>query len=262
MNAVVAVSRALAERDMAGRLSHRLAFMADLVAATIYFAAVYYVGRLVPPEMIGGGDYFTVTVIGVGLYGFVSALMGAPRTFLTGEISMGTLETLMTLGPSVPAYVAGAAINRAGRALLRCCLILSVAAWLGVHVRLERVAGLLPVFLLAGTAAFGAGLLQAAIDVKMRSAGRIVALAGGAGSILSGVYFPVALLPEPLQALAHLLPATHAVSAARSILLGTGWAAPDLVALFLLALAFLAAGTVALNRAVRVMKTDGSFSYY
>lgn len=253
---------ALVERETAGRMAYRLSFLAELITAVIYFAGIFYVGKLVPKELLEGNDYFTVTVIGVGLYGFVSAIVSAPRNFIISEISMGTFETMMTLGPSVFMFVIASSLIKAVRALGRTFFILAAAMWFGVNIHYDRLFLLIPLFIIAGSAALGAGFIQAAFDLRIRTTGRIMALAGGAGAILTGVYFPVSLLPNFFQAISNLLPATHAISITRSIMLhGT---LPWHSAIFLLILAILlfTIGYFMLRRTIKLMKHDGSFSYY
>jgi len=97
---IVRILRALARRDMVGRLTYRLGFVAEFVAAALFFVAVFNVGKLVPRQMLAGQDYFTITLVGVGLYSFASGIMAAPRSFLSSELSNGTLEMLLTLGPA------------------------------------------------------------------------------------------------------------------------------------------------------------------
>ena len=59
---------------------------------------------------------------------------------------------------------------------------------------------------------------------------------------LSGLFVPVASLPPLLQAVAHALPLTYAVSLLRGIWLGEGWSAHigDVVMLAVLCLVFTA----------------------
>jgi ABC-2 type transport system permease protein len=54
---------------------------------------------------------------------------------------------------------------------------------------------------------------------------------------LSGLFFPVGQLPQPLRALAHVLPTTHAVALMQGAWVGTGWGAmwPHVGALVLIA---------------------------
>jgi ABC-type polysaccharide/polyol phosphate export permease len=247
---------------MAGRLAYRLSFVIGLFSAAVYFTAVFYVGRLIPPELLDGRDYFTVTVIGIGIYSFTAALAGAPRNYLVGEIGQGVMETLLTLGPGLMTLTNAAAFVHGVKALGRTALVLGLAAWLGLNIDARAFPMLILVLIPTMAAALGLGYLQAAVDLRLRAAGRLVAMAGGAGTILSGVYFPKELLPGVLQWVADLLPATHAIAAARAMLLGEAFPLRAMGMLSILAALYLAGGLLLLRVAVRAMKRDGSFLTY
>lgn len=262
MRSFLRVLRAYAERETAGRLAYRFSFVLGLFSAVIYFTAVFYVGRLIPPELLAGRDYFTVTVIGIGIYSFTAALISAPRSYLMGEISVGVMETLLTLGPSLLTFTNAATFVTGLRALGKAALILGLAAWLGLDLDLTAFPRLIVVLVPAAGAALGLGYIQAAVDLRVRTAGRLVAMVGGAGTILSGVYFPKELLPVAFQGLAQFLPATHAIAASRAILLGEAFPSHALGMLVLLGAVYLSAGLALFRAATRAMLRDGSFLTY
>lgn len=252
---------ALAWRDRRRTATGRFLLGGEALLACVYFFAIYYVGRLIRPESVGG-DYFTLTLIGVSGYLFASGLTMAPRQFLIQEIGGGHLETLMTLGPSLGACVDAAAFSQAGRLLLRSAVVLLVAAVAGQGLMAARLLPLLPLLLLSGIAALGLGRLQAALLLSSLRQRRWFTLANAAGSILSGVYFPVSLLPSGLKHLAALFPATHAIAAARDLLVSGVSPLPACCALALLAVIYWALALWLWPRAERALRRDGAFSAY
>jgi ABC-2 type transport system permease protein len=83
--------------------------------------------------------------------------------------------------------------------------------------------------------------------------------------LLAGVYYPVEVLPDWLQAISRLLPATYSTAALRRVMLGSGsfsTGMQDLLALVGFALLLLPVGLVALRIAVRWAKIDGSLAQY
>ncbi len=256
---VLRVARAFMERGWAGRMTYRFAWVFDLFGVVVFLAALFYIGRLVPPEMVAGHDWFTMTALGVGVYAFLGALTAGPRGFFLSELGFGTLEVLLTLGPSVGSMVTAATLLQVMRGLGRVLTLFLVAAFFGWSVPAHRVVILLPILLLSGMAAIGAGLIQAALDLRIRRAGRMLAMTGGLGAIMSGVYFPVTLLPLPLRYAAELLPTMHAIRAGRALLLGGDGLSSSIVALAILAAILLPAGLLAFRAALRSMREDGSF---
>lgn len=255
---VLRLARALAEREWAGRMTYRFAWVFEAFGVVVYLAALFYISRLVPPEMIAGHDWFTLTAVGVGVLTFLGTLSSGPRGFVLGEIGYGTMEVLLVLGPPLRSFIAASILLQAFRALGRLAALFLAAALFGWSVPLAKVVTLLPVLALAAVVGGGMGLFQAALDLRVRRVGRVFALGGGLGSILSGVYFPVALLPAPLRMVAELLPATHAIRAGRALLLGGDWVLP-LGVLAVLGLVLLPIGLAAFRMAMRSMREDGSF---
>lgn len=259
---IVRILRALARRDMVGRLTYRLGFLAEFVAAALFFVAVFNIGKLVPRQMLAGQDYFTVTMIGIGLYSFASGVMAAPRGFLSSELSNGTLEMLLTLGPGLGSFLAAHAIYQAGRLLIRTALVLTVAWLLGRDLALAGAWRLGPVLVLAGCASFGIGMLQAGLELKVRRARHLVNLVGAAGAILTGVYFPLTLLPPWLRSLSLLLPAAPAIEASRSALMGNGLPGRALLTLAIQCAVYLAAGWLLFRAGARSQRREGTFAAY
>lgn len=250
---------ALAQRGWAGRMTYRFAWVVDAFGIVVFLASLYYVSRLVPPEMVAGNDWFTMTALGVGVYAFIGGLAAGPRGFLLSEIGYGTLEILLTLGPPLRSMIAAATVLQILRGLGRLLVLFAVAAFFGWSVPPGRVLVLLPILAIASLSGIGVGLFQGALDLRMRRVGRMMALSGGLGAILSGVYFPVAFLPTPLRALAELLPTTHAIRAGRALLLGNGDVGSALLALSVLAAVLLPLGLWSFRAAIRAMREDGSF---
>lgn len=259
MRRFAAVVRAVAEREFSGRLAYRFSFIFGLVSTLLIFVAVYNVGKLIPRALIPGGDYFTVTVIGIGIYTWVGALSNAPRSVLMTEMSFGTLEAITLMVPDMELYLLAASVYFGGIALLRTGMMLLVPFLLGWRCPIASLVMLAPLFLLSGLAGLGAGLLQTGLDLRMRRAGRIFALFGGGGAILSGVYFPVALLPAPFRFVSRIIPATHAIEAARTILVAHVFPLRAHLALAILAASFCLAGHLLFRHAERTVRRDGSF---
>jgi len=262
MNELYRVIHAWAERGFAGRIAYRLSFVITIISTAISFIALYYVSQLVPKEVLPHGDYFTFTLIGIGIYSFVSSISNAPRHFMMNEMGGGTLETLMTLSPSIHTHIIAITLSQAMRTLARTSFIVIIPGFLGWDIRLGSFHLLIPIFFITGAAAFGTGLIQSAIDIRIRAVGRVVTVFSGAGALLSGVFFPVHYLPAPLQMVSNILPAKHAVDGARVILF-TGtvpWQA--YVFLSVLAVVLLSLGVMMMRAALRVMRRDGTFLTY
>jgi len=159
-------------------------------------------------------------------------------------------------------FLAAHTLYQAGRLLIRTLLVLAVARLLGRDLALAGAWRLAPVLALAGCASFGIGLLQAGLELKARRARHLVNLVGAAGAILTGVYFPLALLPSWLRPVALLLPAAPAIEASRSALMGHGLPGRALLTLAVQSAVYLAAGWILFRVGTRSQRREGTFAAY
>ncbi|HET7265115.1 MAG TPA: ABC transporter permease [bacterium] len=191
-------------------------------ASAVLFATpvLYYVGRLVhrdtPSLRPYGGDYFAFVIVGVACSGFLMSAMGACAAATRQEQIGGTLDALLTL--PVPRWILAASV---------CVWPMTVAAlqtllYLGFglmlfHVDLSQVnlPGVAVMAVLA-LAAFGAlGLFSTAFVLFFRRAEPFTGLAAAAGALLSGLLYPIDVLPPRARAVAEILPLTHALHGLR-----------------------------------------------
>ena len=77
--------------------------------------------------------------------------------------------------------------------------------------------------LLLSVTSCGMGLILGSLSLRTREAWTITSMVSIALYILSGVNFPVALLPKALQAISYSLPLTRGIAAARLTLNGADW---------------------------------------
>ncbi len=111
----------------------------------------------------------------------------------------------------------------------------------------------------------GLGIISASIILVTKRGDPVTFLLASLSTLLGGVYYPVAVLPAWLQALAALRPLTHALRALRLALLeGAGLAevAPNLAMLALFALVVLPGGVWAFRWALRRARSDGTLTQY
>ncbi|RMH54638.1 MAG: ABC transporter permease [Candidatus Hydrogenedentota bacterium] len=253
---------ALMERDMAGRVAYRLSFLISGLSALLFFVALFYVAKLVDSKLLNGSDYFTFAVIGVVVYGTTAGVVYAPRAFLMREFGNGTLEIILSLRISLLTLLNASVVREIGQNVFKAVFVLSVLLSLGGHLRLERLAAVIPILLLALPASLGLGFFQAGLEMRLRKLGRVATILGGAGAVLTGVYFPVSLLPNFLERFAELLPATHAINAARALLAHGRWDTAALTVLGIQSLLYLPVGLFVLESGYRALLREGTYLTY
>lgn len=260
---------AFLRRDALVEASYRTNLALGLVSALVALLSTWYLGVAVghgsPALQAWGGDFFAFTTVGVAVATPLAAgLSGLSNQVRDAQID-GTLEPMLL----APISAARAVVYQAAFGLLWACVrALAFAGGavvlFGVPTHLEG----LPLAVLGATLGLGVylalGMMSAAFTLLLKRGEPVAWSVQQASLLLGGVLFPIEVLPEPLRALADVLPLTHTLIVVRGALLlgqGTGEVGRSLAILgaTLLVLAPLAA--VTFTWALRRAQEDGSLSH-
>jgi ABC-2 type transport system permease protein len=262
---------AFVRRDFLNVASYRFSFFMGLASLLFYLLIFFFVGRVF--SGLGsaylaryGGEYFPFVVIGLAMQSLVGAGLGGLSQVIASEQYVGTLEPLLGRRGGAFRVLAAASLSRyvvsAGR--LIAYLVLGAAVF-GVSFRFAGFPLFFAVTALTVAAYFGLGMLSAAFLLAFKQGNPINLFFGQLAVLLSGVYFPVEVLPNWLRAVAAFIPLTYALDVARAAVLGgavPGPAGKPLAILGAFAVASLALGGVGFRRALVRAKRDGSLSQY
>jgi ABC-2 type transport system permease protein len=256
----------LLHRDWLTFTSYRTQLVSLLVGLLTNLALFYFLSRLVRVSAFSTHDsYFAYAVIGMVIVQVLQSTMGVAQA-LRGELQTGTFERLLLSPFGAIAGVASMMIFPFVVSLLSSILLLALATLVfGVPVRWDTAALAIPVALLgAGTfAAFG--MLFAATTIVYKRAVGGLGLVMTAITLTSGLYFPVALLPDWLRWLSEVQPFTPSVNLLRNVLVGTPlleawWIDVVKIAGFLFAMVPLS--LLALRTGIRIAQKRGTIIEY
>jgi len=264
------VAAATLRRDVLMARSYPVGFALGLASSLFGVLSILFLDAAFGDAAAGrlddyGRSYFGFAVIGIGLSTFMATgLSGMASRVREGQL-MGTLELLLVSPNPLPLLLFSSAIWAHMRALLTLALYVVIAVPLGMDVSRANWPVAILSLLLAVVAFNALGLVAAAYVVVLKQGNPVTLVLTAASSLLAGVLYPVAVLPDWLQSIAAFLPLTHALELVRrSLLAGDGLA--ELIAplgsLILLTAILLPIGAWIVDRAVRVAKTDGSLSQY
>jgi ABC-2 type transport system permease protein len=265
------VLAAFVRREMAALGGYRLAFILRLfgfvsVVASLLFLS-RFVGAAINPHLAAyAGNYLGFVVIGalatdfqqVGVSGLAQRVrMAQVMGTLEAEVATPASPWMVLAAP--PVYEFGAAALRSAVYLLGAKLLLGLALGRANWVSLALCVPLV-------IAAFsGLGLLAAGTTMLVRRINPVAQIVGSLSFFLSGVMYPVSVLPRWLRAVGELLPLTHALAALRgALLVGAGPAElrQPFIALLLFSVVLAPAGAGVFVYALRRARADGSLSHY
>ncbi len=215
MNQVLRQTGAFIFRDM--NLTRR--YMSWVVVFTFYAiintATIALIG-----VSLGDRRLTLMLLLGALLWNFLSVLFNEIANSITYERWEGTLEYTFMAPVSRLTHLAGVSIFVVLYSIIRTAIIIA-ALMLLIDLDLSRanVPGLLIVLAVSSVAFIGLGLIAAVLPVISPERGaEATNIFQGILLLVSGVYYPVEVLPRWLQPLSYISPATYALSACRKLM--------------------------------------------
>ena len=190
---------------------------------SLLLGATFYVGgRAIGLQASAGTDDLAgYLFLGMVVGGLVGAVFWDMAFGIKREMDSGTLEP-MWLTPTRPETTV---LGRAIAGLILSLLASAVLVTVGIVVFGASVAGALvaavPALLLSAISMVGIGYAIAAAVMMMRDPNFMIDATNFTFASLSGVAFPVTVLPFFLQPISYALPTTYAVDLLRYYALGT-----------------------------------------
>ena len=258
-------------RDLLEASSYRFAFMMQFGSLFMVLVSFFLLSRMFEDAFLPhleryGGSYFSFALIGIALATYTTLSMQTFRSTIRRSQMNGTMEALLVTQTKLPTIIVGSCQYSFVFGTLQVAVSLLVgAAIFKADIAFGNMLGAILALGLTVLSTAGLGILSASFVMVIKQGDPISFLTNGATWLLSGVAYPVAVLPSGLQPLSRLVPTTHGLEAMRLSLLNEaslGDVAPQLLVLALFAVALLPAGLLAFRFAVRRAKLDGSLSHY
>ncbi len=213
-----AILFAFVRRDWRIDLSYRAAFGLRAVSLLLSLTLFYYLGQVIDQNayddqqgVTADAGYFGYVAIGLATFTVVQTSLVSFSRKLREEQTTGTFEALMTTPASPSLIILSSAVYEIVRATIDGFLILLAAVLIfglrldtspdGIAVALATLVGALALFASLGVAV-------AALTVLFKRTTALLALIMSAIALLSGVYFPIDVLPSAIQTIAGLIPFT------------------------------------------------------
>jgi ABC-2 type transport system permease protein len=262
---------AFIRRELAALGGYRTAFFVrffgfGLAAGSLLFMS-RFVGAAVNPHLAAyRGNYLGFVVLGfLGTEFQQVGVQGLAQRIRIAQM-MGTLEAEVAT-PAAPWMVLGAppVYEFAVSSLRSAAYLVGAKLLLGLDLSRVNWVSLAVAIPLIVAAFSGLGLLAAASTMLVRRMNPVSMVIGSLSFFLSGVMYPVSVLPGWLRAVGRILPLTHALAVLRGALLvgaGPGELRDSFLALLVFAglLAPIGAGLFAY--ALKRARLDGSLSHY
>jgi ABC-2 type transport system permease protein len=215
----------------------------------------------------GGGkidvnEVTTVLLIGAVVWAYLGIIFEILTETVAWERWEGTIEYTFMAPLSRPIHLFGMGLFAIAYGIVRAVLLFAVVAmFFSLELSNANFAAALIVLVVASISFIGIGMMTAVLPLISPEKGtQLGFVAQGILLVVSGVYYPVSVLPGWMQALAKISPATYALDGIRdAIINGAGISAmwPNIWPLIIIGVVSVPLGLEVFRRGERYAKRHG-----
>ena len=234
-----------------------LAFMVWTIANTL---TIVFIARAVHLPLARQNVLETQLLVGAVIWAFLGIIFEFLTETVAWERWEGTIEYTFMAPLSRSMHLGGMGVFAVLYGLIRATILFfAVAAFIGIHMPDANFGAALALLAIASVSFIGVGMMTSVLPLISPEKGAQLGFVGqGLMLVVSGVYYPVSVMPHWMQWLAKVSPATYALRGDRaSIIGGAGVAWADVWPLLLIAAAAIPLGLAIFHRGERYAKKHG-----
>ena len=204
-----------------------LAFLLWTIANTL---TIVFIARGVDSAPAQQNELATKLLVGGVIWAFLGIIFEIVTETVAWERWEGTIEYTFMAPVSRSVHLIGMGVYAVLYGLVRAAAIfVAVVAFIDIHLPLANYGAAVALLAIASVSFIGVGMMTAVLPLISPEKGtQLGFVAQGLMLVVSGVYYPVSVLPEWMQWIAKISPATYALRGSRnSILHGAGLAWDD-----------------------------------
>jgi ABC-2 type transport system permease protein len=163
----------------------------------------------------------TILLVGAVIWAYLGIIFEILTETVAWERWEGTIEYTFMAPLSRPVHLLGMGVFAIGYGVVRAVLLFGVvAAFFSLHLPDADYVAALVLLMIASISFIGIGMMTAVLPLISPEKGtQLGFVAQGVLLVVSGVYYPVSVLPGWMQALAKISPATYALEGCRAAIL-------------------------------------------
>jgi len=212
-----------------------VAFMVWTIANTLTIVFIARAANLSPTKE---NTFATVLLVGATIWAFLGIIFEFMTETVAWERWEGTIEYTFMAPLSRLVHLFGQGAYAVLYGLIRATILFfAVAAFIGIHMPDANFGAALALLALASVSFIGVGIMTSVLPlISPEKGAQLGFVCQGVMLVVSGVYYPVSVMPEWMQWIAKFSPATYALRGCRnSIVYGTGLVWADVWPLLIIA---------------------------
>lgn len=259
------------KKDIQVESSYKLSFFGEFISMFLVILSFYFISKLVgsaAAPFLGpyGTDYFSFVLIGIAVNSFFLSAVGNITAGIRAAQLMGTLESMMVTPTPFSIILLAPILWRYTFTTINVILYLVAGVFLfGVNFGSMNLLSFLVIFLISMVCFSCLGIISACFILIFKRGNAINWILNDFSSLVSGTYFPIAILPGFLRIFSFFLPLTYTLNATRMALFkGAPLTSllPEIAALLLFIIILLPIAVLSIKFTLKKAKLDGSLSVY
>jgi ABC-2 type transport system permease protein len=234
-----------------------LAFLLWTIANTL---TIVFISRGVDLAPAARNDLATKLLVGGVIWAFLGIIFEIVTETVAWERWEGTIEYTFMAPVSRPVHLIGMGVYAVLYGLVRAAAIfVAVVLFIGIHLPHANYGAAVALLAIASISFIGVGMMTAVLPLISPEKGtQLGFVAQGLMLVVSGVYYPVSVLPTWMQWIAKISPATYALRGNRDqILHGAGLRFADVWPLLVIGALSIPIGLVVFRAGERYAKQHG-----
>jgi len=199
-----------------------LAFLLWTIANTL---TIVFISKGLGVSEAKSNQLATLLLVGGVIWAYLGIIFEIVTETVAWERWEGTIEYTFMAPVSRPVHLIGMGVYAVLYGLVRAAAVfVAVVAFIGIEVPNANYSSAVALLAIASVSFIGVGMMTAVLPLISPEKGtQLGFVAQGLMLVVSGVYYPVSVLPEWMQWISKFLPATYALRGIRdSMLNGTG----------------------------------------
>jgi ABC-2 type transport system permease protein len=234
-----------------------LAFLLWTTANTL---TIVFIARGVDLSATQRNELETKLLVGGVIWAFLGIIFEIVTETVAWERWEGTIEYTFMAPISRPVHLLGMGIYAVLYGLLRAAAIFfAVVLFIGIHLPHANYGAALALLSIASVSFIGVGMMTAVLPlISPEKGAQLGFVAQGLMLVVSGVYYPVSVLPDWMQWISKISPATYALRGNRDqILAGAGLRWSDIWPLLVIGVLSIPIGLLVFRAGERYAKQHG-----
>jgi ABC-2 type transport system permease protein len=234
-----------------------VAFMIWTIANTL---TIVFIARAAGLPAAKENTLATALLVGAVIWAFLGIIFEFMTETVAWERWEGTIEYTFMAPLSRSMHLGGMGAFAVLYGLIRATILFGVVAvFIGIHLPDASYGSALALLAIASISFIGIGMMTSVLPlISPEKGAQLGFVAQGMMLVVSGVYYPVSVMPGWMQAIATVSPATYAIRGCRaSIIDGAPLAWANVWPLLLIAVVSIPLGLAIFNRGERYAKKHG-----